>query len=367
LLEHGRRDRLVQQPPVRATESRAPALDTAALHARLDRNTALVAYAELDGELFALSVAGGRLRLHRHLARWSEVLAALRALRGQLATQQLGGTRLQRHSAQLAERTRRCLARLHLLVWQQLAGALQDAQAVLVVPCGALAGLPFAALWDGSGYLVERRDLALAASVETALGRRVPASGGTLTPNACVVAIADTARLPGAAAEVAALRACWPGARAHTGERATRAAQQAEAAGADQLHLACHGEFRADSPLFSALHLHDGALTALDAERLPLAARLVVLSGCETALSDAARDDEALGLVRAFLIGGAGRVLGGLWAVDDAATARWMAAFHARLAAGASPPQALGEVQRGFIAAGEHPYVWAAFVMHGQG
>ncbi|MBP6778883.1 MAG: CHAT domain-containing protein, partial [Piscinibacter sp.] len=243
----------------------------------------------------------------------------------------------------------------------------QSVQAVLVVPCGALAGLPFAALWDGSGHLVERRDFVLAASVETALRRRAPASAGALAPNARVVAIADTTRLPGAAAEVAALHACWPNARVHSGDDATRAALHAEAAQADLLHLACHGEFRADSPLFSALHLFDGALTALDAERLPLAAPLVVLSGCETALSHAARDDEALGLVRAFLIAGAGRVLGGLWAVQDAATARWMAAFHARLAAGMPPPQALGDVQRGLIAAGEHPFVWAAFVMHGQG
>jgi CHAT domain-containing protein len=131
------------------------------------------------------------------------------------------------------------------------------------------------------------------------------------------------------------------------------------------LHLACHGEFRADSPAFSTLHLHDGALTALDAEGLTLDGPLVVLGACESALADDARDDEAIGLVRSFLIAGASRVLGGLWAIDDAATARWMGAFHGELARGLPPAQALAQAQRDFIAAGAHPFHWAPFVLHG--
>ncbi|MCW5611650.1 MAG: CHAT domain-containing protein [Rubrivivax sp.] len=180
-----------------------------------------------------------------------------------------------------------------------------------------------------------------------------------------VLVMADTLRLPGAAAEAAALAACWPQARVHAGPAATRAALRRDAPMAAVLHLACHGEFRADSPLFSTLHLHDGALTALDAEGLALAGPLVVLGACESARADATPGDEAIGLVRAFLVAGASRVLGGLWAIDDEATARWMTAFHERLALGQPPAQALAGAQRRFIAEGAHPFQWAPFVLHG--
>lgn len=361
LLEHGRRERIAQagSAPTQSAPA-AEALDATTLHAALGPTTALVAYAEMDAELLAVTVSQGRVRLHRRVADSADVRATIGALRNQLATQQLGGERLGRHAPLLAERTQRVLARLHDLVWQPLAAALVGAGNVRVVACAGLAGLPFAALWDGGAHLVERHAISFAASVDSAIRTRPASRSGR------VAAIADTTRLAGALAEMAALRACWPGATLRVGSDATLSALRSEAAQADLLHLACHGEFRADSPLFSALHLHDGTLTALDAETLPLAASLVVLSGCETALADTARDDEAVGLVRAFLIAGARRVLGGLWRIDDAATARWMSAFHAALAAGAAPAQAMRAVQRRFIAEGAHPYVWAPFVLHGE-
>ncbi len=50
----------------------------------------------------------------------------------------------------------------------------------------------------------------------------------------------------------------------------------------DVLHLACHGLFRADNPMFSALKLHDGWLTAADVMQLDLKDTLVTLSACES-------------------------------------------------------------------------------------
>jgi CHAT domain-containing protein len=266
---------------------------------------------------------------------------------------------LRRHATQLASRTQRCLQQLHALVWRPLVPALGQAQAVLVVAGSALSSLPFAALWDGQAHLVERLRLGMLASADAALRARGSAAQGA------VLVLADTLRLPGAAAEAAALAACWPQALLRTGAQATRETLRRDAPAAGLLHLACHGEFRADSPLFSTLHLHDGALTALDAEGLALAGPLVVLGACESAVADPARDDEATGLVRSFLVAGASRVLGGLWAVEDEATARWMAAFHGELAQGQPPAQALARVQRRFIAEGAHPFHWAPFVLHG--
>jgi CHAT domain-containing protein len=151
--------------------------------------------------------------------------------------------------------------------------------------------------------------------------------------------------------------ATWPALRAAL----------AEPAAADVLHLACHGQFRADSPWFSALQLADGPLTLREAAGLPLAGRTVVLSACETGLSRIAPGDELVGLVRGFLAAGAPTVLSTLWTVDDSTTASLMRTFYARLLAGRPAREALREAQVLLREEHPHPYHWAPFVLHGRG
>jgi CHAT domain-containing protein len=174
--------------------------------------------------------------------------------------------------------------------------------------------------------------------------------------------------LPQVAQELAAVAAVH-GDRAvlRLDAEATQATLAAEAPAADLIHLACHGRFRADNPALSCLQLADGPLTLNDVRALRLRARLVLLSACETGQSRVAPGDELLGLVRAFTIAGAGAVLASLWAVDDGATAVLLADLHQALRAGAAPAQALQLAQAAAAAAGEHPFHWAAFTLHGRG
>jgi CHAT domain-containing protein len=158
-----------------------------------------------------------------------------------------------------------------------------------------------------------------------------------------------------------------PDPRVHLDAAATQAALRDALAGADVLHLACHGQFRADSPSFSSLHLADGPLTLHDAAGLPLQAQLVTLSACETGLSKVAPGDELLGLVRGFLLGGARRVLATHWTVDDASTAALMAQFYDEVLAGARPATALRRAQQALAQTQPHPYFWAAFALHERG
>jgi tetratricopeptide (TPR) repeat protein len=331
----------------------------AELHATLGAGRALVAYGALDDELFAFVLADGRLTLQRALARWSEVQRLLRTLRGLIDTRRLGTDRLQRY-AQLAAREQRCLALLHAAVWQPLAHTLGGASTVFVVPCGGLRAMPFAALHDAVGPLGTRTAFTMLASADALLRTRAAALP------AGVVALGDTRRLPAAATELRMIAAAWPKAMVLDGDEATRAALQRHASAAGVLHLACHGEFRSDNPLFSALHLADGALTAMDVEHLVLpAGALVVLGACETALADDAFGDEAIGLVRAFLAAGAAHVLGASWSIDDDTTARWMGALHSALAAGVTVPAAVHAVQRAWIEDGASVAQWAPFILHG--
>jgi CHAT domain-containing protein len=184
------------------------------------------------------------------------------------------------------------------------------------------------------------------------------------SPPARALVLGESTHLPHAAQEARAVADLF-GTAAHIGKEATIAALRAGAGDADVIHLACHARFRSDNPTFSALHLHDGVLTVDLVETLGLAPATVVLSGCETGLADAGSGDEMVGLVRAFLIAGASRVLASLWPVDDAVTAGFMAHFYGALRRGEAPASALAEAQRRVRQQHPHPLYWAAFTLYG--
>src|SRR6185437_12232334 len=85
------------------------------------------------------------------------------------------------------------------------------------------------------------------------------------------------------------------------GTAATARATLAALDGCKLAHLACHGHFRADSPLFSSLELADGLLNVYALQQLKLAPEIVVLSACDVALSSVRPGDELLGLAAALL------------------------------------------------------------------
>lgn len=116
--------------------------------------------------------------------------------------------------------------------------------------------------------------------------------------------------------------------------------------GADLVHLAAHGRFRRDSPLFSALQLADGALTVHDLERLHRAPYRVVLSACESGVLAPVGGEELLGLAAALFSLGTAGLVAAVAEVNDEATAALMVGLHEALAGGASPAEALHAARR---------------------
>jgi len=289
------------------------------------------------------------------------VIEALSAARFQIDTLRHGAAPVRQHLASLTQRAQRRLGRLHALVWAPLAGALSRCRRVLVVPHAQLGLLPFAALHDGESSLGQRFELAVAPSARLALRGLVRQPG----PPRQALVLGESSRLPHAAHEAQFVAGLFPEGRACVGAQATLAELQAHAGSADVVHLACHAQFRSDNPMFSALHLRDGALTVELAEALSLRAGTVVLSACETGLAEAGNGNEAIGLVRAFLVAGAARVLASLWPVDDAVTASFMARFYAALCRGLAPAEALRVAQAEVRREHPHPFYWAAFTLHG--
>jgi CHAT domain-containing protein/tetratricopeptide (TPR) repeat protein len=392
LMEGARRQRLAA-PAQQA--SAGLDWDLAALQAALQPGDALVEYGAVDDELFACVVTRQAVRLHRHLASCQAVTQAVAALRFQMETLCHGAAPVHRHLHTLQVRAQARLAHLQRLVWAPLAPGLAGIQRLLLVPQGPLNAVPFAALPLAAMPLAAMPLAArpfsappfAASATDTvqseggALGQHfqiatVPSARAALRgllrqplPARRLLALGDSTRLPHTQSEVQDVLKLFELAgaqgQARWGEQASVAQLRALADQADVLHLACHAQFRSDNPRFSALHLADAALTVEQAEGLALPAGTVVLSACETGMADLASGDEQVGLVRAFLVAGASRVLASLWPVDDEVTSRFMAAFYGALVRGQNHACALQTAQAALRLLHPHPFFWAAFCLHG--
>ncbi len=106
--------------------------------------------------------------------------------------------------------------------------------------------------------------------------------------------------------------------------------------GAWLAHVAAHGIFRADSPLFSSLRMHDGPLTVYDFERLHRAPYRLVLSSCEGGVLAPAGANELLGLVSSLLPLGTAGILASIVPLNDEAVVPLMVDLHRHLRAGQS-------------------------------
>jgi CHAT domain-containing protein len=166
------------------------------------------------------------------------------------------------------------------------------------------------------------------------------------------------------------------------GDAATERAVRDAMAGRDIVHLATHGLVSLRrSDLLAALALtpvsaadleDDGFLQMFEIFDLPLSARLVVLSACESSHGRYAEGEGVMALSNGFHAAGARQVVATLWKVDDDASAVLMRAFFARVAAawddGGDVARALRDAKRTVRAdAGRsHPFYWAAFVASGR-
>jgi hypothetical protein len=115
--------------------------------------------------------------------------------------------------------------------------------------------------------------------------------------------------------------------------------------GAALAHIAAHGTFRADSPLFSSLRMADGPIVVHDFERLDRSPYRIILSCCDTARLASVGADELLGLVTALLPLGTAGVVACSAPVNDAAVVPLMLALHKGLDAGLSLAEALRDAR----------------------
>lgn len=328
----------------------------------LGDDCALVSYYILDDEILAFVVTDAGVTLTRSLAQESNVEQLLQQLRFQIDSLRFGAERVRSHVDQLTQRARHYLRRLYDQLVRPLEPQL-GGRHMIVVPYRSLHYIPFHALYDGTAYMIERREVTYAPSA--AIWWHCRQRPYRPFHSALLVGVADI-RTPRVQDEVATVAPLFAKTITLIGDQATRAAVQAHAGSVDVLHLACHGQFRPDNPLFSALQLADGWMTVRDAAALDLNCQLVSLSACETGVSEIAPGDELLGLARGFFASGAPSLLVSLWTVDDDATAILMGDFFANINAGEHPAAALRHAQCRLLREKPHPFFWSPFILLGR-
>lgn len=336
--------------------------DLKLLQKSLGASKALVEYVCFDGSLSIFVVTNKKIEFVADLAVEAEVLTLLEGLRFQFGALRYGAENLGAFVGELKRRADFYLRKLYEKLVQPIEKLIGERN-LIFVPVGALHYVPFHALYGSEKYLIESREIVYAPSAE--IWRFLSEKPPRKFKNALLIGYADE-RIPLVNNEVAALKNIFPDAKTFTDEAANFANYQQNAPAFDVLHLACHGQFRPENPLFSSLHLADGFVTVRDICSQKLRAQIVTLSACETGLNKILAGDEILGLARGFLSAGADSLILSLWTVSDAATTELMKNFYADLQRGASPAASLRTAQLEFIKSDLHPYFWSPFTLIGK-
>jgi len=289
---------------------------------------ALVEFVVVDRQLSAITIVDGTCNLH--------LLGSVRDVEGELDFVRFALGRI----AVSAERRGVAgliagLARLDELLLTPLSARVFGRELV-VVPIATLHTVPWAALPSAGGHPVT-----IAPSATTWLA----AATRTCRRRAPVVMVAGPG-LEHGDAEVAAVGRIAGATQTLTGPSATSARVAQALSGARLAHLACHGRFRSDNPMFSSLELADGPLTVYELERLHQAPHLIVLSACDSAVGSPSAGDELMGLTASLLALGASTLIGAVAPVRDDHARPLMLAFHKYLATGQSPATALASARR---------------------
>lgn len=309
----------------------AGALDMAQLRSLLD-DASLAEYIDLDGRLYAAVVSGKRTRLvelppREHVLALCDHLGfALRRLAGMTADHRRAGSAIDdfRHTAN----------ELDAMLIQPLR---LGHGPVVVVPTGPLHAVP----WSALATLHRPEGVTLAPSAAWWVVADDPDRRGPRRRRPALLVHGPD--LPHAPFELDALSEIVPGAHVLRGAAATAGAVLDAMAEADLVHIAAHGSFRADNPMFSSLQMVDGSIYVHDLQRLRHTPDTVVLTACSAGRSGVYRGDELLGTGVALLSLGVRSVIAPLVPVRDESTATFAVEIHRHLAAHRTPSQALAE------------------------
>ena len=326
-----------------------------------DRQT-LVEFYIVENRVVAFLLTKSDLRLVTELADTTRVKNELDLLKYQLSKFNFGAAYIAGHQAYLHKSIDTHLSDLYDSLLRPLAGALEGRDLV-IVPHDFLHYVPFHALKVDGEYLVDRSTVSYSPSASVfKLCCAKPRSSKT---RSLVMGIPEP-RIPHVMGEIRDVAASLPHAELFVGPEATEERLKTVGGQSSILHIASHGVFRNDNPMFSSIQLGTSWLNLFDIYNIELDADLVTLSGCGTGMNRIVDGDELVGLVRGFLYAGARSLLASLWNVYDRSTADLMRSFYVHLNKSPNIAESLRHAMLEIKRQYPHPYYWAPFVLMGK-
>ena len=261
---------------------------------------------------------------------------------------------------------------------EPLASQLHDIKTLVVVPDGVLRTIPFAALHDGSQFLVQKHALVLTPGLCLSKPQQILRQrDNTVLLGGLSASVQGFSSLPCAGNELNTIQGLFDikyKPLLNEGFTLPKLKNALNKSGYSIVHLASHGQFSGNLKNTFIL-TYDGKLSMDRLERLMSLAtikgkpvELLTLSACETAVGD---DRAALGLAGVALKAGVKSALASLWKVDDAATQAIVIEFYRQLRDPTiSKAIALQNAQKMMLnnknyVAYQHPYFWSAFLLIG--
>jgi len=348
------------------TEAKAVGLESAvpvsldSVCEALGPKTTLLEYFRVQDRILSAVVTEGGVEIAA-VTLAPRIAQVLRMLQFQFSKFRLGSDYLRGFHGPLLEATRSHLKELYTELLAPVRAKLKG-QRLIVVPHELLHYVPFHALFDGERYLIDMFTISYAPSASIYMQhrwKRATKGGGSL-----ILGVPDR-QAPSIYEELQAVAEIAPQAKVFLGPKASENVLREHGPHSRLIHVATHGFFRQDNPMFSGIRLGEGFLTLYDLYRLKLPAELITLSGCSTGLNVIAAGDELIGLVRGLLSAGAQSLLLTLWDVNDSSTAHFMKGFYSRLFNRSDHALALREAMAELRDRNPHPYYWAPFILVG--
>ena len=144
----------------------------------------------------------------------------------------------------------------------------------------------------------------------------------------------------------------------------------------DIIHLAMHTLLNDSDPMRSTLifshlkdSLEDGYLKTFEIYGIPLKAKMVVLSSCNTGTGQLYSGEGILSLARGFIYSGSQSVIMSMWEIEDKSGTEIIEMFYKNLKNGFPKSVALRKARIDFLKNADqlrsHPYFWSALVVYG--
>ncbi len=349
------KEKLIDQSPELASLVSVTSITLPEIQSIIPKEETLIEYYYADKDMFAFILSAQGLKVARLK---SDNLA--------VDIQQLRKALEQPGSSGYIEQSQHLYGRL-IKPFERL---LSDRK-LIIVPHGALHYLPFNALHDGKGYLLERYSIRIlpSASVIKFLQTKKSAQPADILVFGNPDLGDPRLDLVYAQNEALAVAKTLPQSKVFLRNQATETAFKKYAGSFKYIHFATHGQFNPDAPLTSAVLLskdveNDGMLTVDKLYSMKLDNDLVTLSACETGLGRIANGDDVVGLTRGFLYAGSSSIVASLWKVDDLATSHLMTQFYSNLKK-SDKREALRTAQLDTKRKYPHPFYWASFQLTG--